>query len=84
MIYECVYKIIKKDEKSRDVYSLSLHLLIVLLYGMRNLMLIVLALPLAIPVLAQDDPKKDSLLNLLHIMEDDSTRIMLFLQVSDM
>lgn len=30
MIYERVYKIIKKDEESRDVYSLSLHLLIVL------------------------------------------------------
>src|SRR5690242_4482870 len=83
MIYECVYKIIKKDEESRDVYSLSLHLLIVLIYGMRSLMLIVLTLPLAILVLAQDDPKKDSLLDVLPVMEDDSTRIMLFLQVSD-
>lgn len=50
---------------------------------MRSAMLIVLVFLLAISGLAQDEPKKDSLLNLLAVIQDDSTRIMLFLQVSD-
>lgn len=55
-----------------------------LIYGMRNLILIALALRMTIPGLGQDQHKKDSLLNLLPLTEDDSTRIMLLLEVSDL
>src|SRR6218665_3926934 len=51
---------------------------------MRNLTLILVALQISMSGLAQDGHKKDSLLNLLPVAKDDSTRIMIFIKVSAM